>query len=726
MSGNNVQAQGISSQEGISSLTNIPLPMDYYNLVDAVRLAKFKFKIPNCTPKLLVYYATKQSINLFTPVQDSLEFTLVDTLAESNHFPFSLNTQTPHHHPQNHFHFLVLGMAACLDFVSNGKTKQRKFPNAYTYYNCKLELTHTVSNWEWQIVSDHSSTLQPMDATEEGKKNFSAHNLSGITNRDIDSKTSPLDQLLEKNDGNKRTKGVKRDPKTIALTDSNILISHAALYKLIPIIKDEIKRNEANNQLQNPQKFISSDPGNDFPSACYSLAVAASKTQDCKPMDMLARAIRRNIALLTIVPDGIDVRSSNCLDNFSGEEFQWKPQLLALNKTDCEQIYYNQICEEKNVFKYDFTEGYIIDNYGHLYRVLPTDERPSLASEWISWRTFQGLGMWQLELTVESLYVMHSDLTKLTDPEPQDFDIPKRAKEFLLPKDYPSLMKAAELTKLKHPECTLNHLLIFGKLKLLDFITPVPVGIELHTCRIRKKDVMSGKSAKGTPELLVLSPNNCENIDHDGIAKENGFFKGYSIVNGQLNVNHASDVDGGWWWLTYYKSKLHEIELCPDRIFVMKANLFQIINADQSQWELVDNLVNENETKKLQALPEIKADEPVNPDTKEKQKFTDDILAEKDLLQSAEEIEWILEDIVLGIVGFKRRKMQSLIASNDFPKGTIRGEKNKNHWKKPEILAWFEANKFEPVITGKRKLKATIAVEKDAVPTESPPPEVQK
>ena len=727
MGRNNWHAQGVTSQEDISSLINIPLPMDYYNLVDAVRLAKLKFKISNCSAKLLVYYATKQSINLFTPVQNSLEFTLVDTRADGSLIPFPVKNQ-PYH-----IHFLVLSLAACLDFVSNGKTKQRKFPAAYTYNNCKLELIHNVSNWGWQIVSDHLSTPHPMDAAKEGQKNASVQNLEADVVRDSDSKSSPLDQRLERNDGSKSTKGVERDPKAIALSDSNILISHDSLYGLIRVIKDEIKRNEANNQLQNPQKYINSEPGNASPSACYSLTFAASKAPDCQPLDLLRRAIQRNIVLLVLVPENVDVRSTNSFDNTNENEFQWKPHFLALNKADCKQIWINQVCEKNNVFQYEFTEGYIINNSGHMQKALPTSKRPWSANERITWRTFYGLAIWNLELTSENLYVMHSDLGKLTVPDPHDFDIPLRTNEFLLSYDYIPLAKAVKLVILDHPECTPNHLLLFGKSKILEFITPVPAGIKLHKDRCHNNSDDNSQPTKDAPELLALSWFDCEKIARYGSAKLNCFSKGYSIGTGQLKIEYATDTRENWWWLSYYQDKQHEIEITPDRLFVTLSNLFQIINAEQSQWDLIENLIKENEAQKL-ALTETLTDESSNADTKANlapiEKITKSNVAGDqsvaDLIEGDSEssLDKIRLDEVIAIVGFKKRKIYSLIKTNAFPKQ----EKIDSvaYWRKSEILAWFEENKFEPVITGKRKPKAIIAVEKVPVPSEGRPPEVSK
>ena len=698
----------------------------YYNFEDAVNFAHFKNPDLPLTSDAIVHYAVVELFDLLThaPRPDSLLFIdkrkeLTDVLSSS------------HDQPCNIPDLLVLSKEDCFQIEAKKITHQSDFKTGLTVLHSMLQLTHPVgSGWEWRIISDYPSTPSQKDVTAlVSTKMQYARNHSDKTSMPV-----PVAPHIQKEGINQYGAICKYYPKPIPLTKENILISHDNLAWLIQVLEDKIKRNEANNKPHNVLPEITvENAGNARNRAYYSLVDESAKNPAFTSLDLIRRAIKRKIPLLIIVPYHIKVCSYSEHEYHNFDGFQRQPQFLELDPLDCEHIYHNQIDNEKTNVS-EFTAGYILENLDHMVKLLP--------SKGTKCRTFQGGFLKQLELSSEWLVVMESDLARLTAPEPQDFDIPQNIKEFLLPKHYLSLENAVKHAKLKYPECTSNHLLKFGKLKTLEFISPVPVGIKLHKDRCQMEVDDKSQSDKDAPELLALSWFDCEKIERNGSVFENCFSKGYSISTGQLKTRYATDNRDRWWWLTYYKRKLHEIELTPDRLFVTSENLFQIINSEPDLWVSIDNELKASAEQKFaqtkadnqQNSTETITDESSNVGVKVNQESCDGIVAaieqQEQNIQNegqselTEDYDWILEDEVLAIVDFQRRKMQKRIAANQFPKGTIRG--NKNNWKRSEFLAWYEANKSEPVITGKRKPKANIAVEKDTMPTEGLPPQVSK
>lgn len=141
----------------------------------------------------------------------------------------------------------------------------------------------------------------------------------------------------------------------------------------------------------------------------YTLADAAEIVH-CKPSDLLHFAVQGKIALLTGVPDWVDVRVYDEESNSETDPFLMTPQLLVLAQSHCLKIEINGRTAQS-----DFPSGYFVGSSGELRKILPSYGRPEINHRWVFWRTCRDQLVNLLELIPERLFVMHSDLTQFIE-----------------------------------------------------------------------------------------------------------------------------------------------------------------------------------------------------------------------------------------------------------------------------------------------------------------------
>lgn len=380
----------------------------------------------------------------------------------------------------------------------------------------------------------------------------------------------------------------------------NLLIIHSSLLELVAIIKLRLSNN------LNPQIRYEILRGN-TPIKFHSLSKVVSQLTDCKQIDLLRRAIQRNITLLIRVPTEITVRSSISTDYSSGVEYQLRPHFLELKALDCENIYYDE-----SAWVLDFPVGYFNDSTGHIKRITPIFERHWLADKNPSWRTYQGNVCTPLRLICEHLYVNREDVKELMDQdESQDLKIPKESIKLLSNYGFISMERAVEIAKLKYQKCTINHLFRLGSRGVIKIVTPIPSAIRVHKYSVRKEKKTLFYNPIEYPVLLILYIGTCKELEKNLILESGIFDSAYYFFENGF-VDKSATEPNIWGLVTYLENKPHGIELMPDRLYVNKSILLKMLESESALWNDIDQiLIKEAEDRKL----EHEALEPKNVNT---------------------------------------------------------------------------------------------------------------
>jgi predicted DNA-binding transcriptional regulator AlpA len=371
----------------------------------------------------------------------------------------------------------------------------------------------------------------------------------------------------------------------------NLLVNHSDLVELVQRIKSRL----SNNQNQNiHQEIVKEIPVDHSPKEFHLLIDRASQQTDCKPVDLLRRAIQRNITLFAHVPNDVTVRSSSQIDYSSGIEYLRRPQFLELKALDCENIYNNESDEIS-----DFSAGYIQEFLGPIKRIIPSNERPCLADENPSWRTYRSNARSGLRLTCDDLYVISADVDEIMyQDEYPNFRIPKNRIRLILNHGFVSLERAVEIAKLKYPKCTMNHLLRLGSSGKIKIVAPIPSSITVNKFKDFKKKKISFDNPSEYPALLNLCIGTCEDIERNGKSESDMFDSSYWILQNQLpyKLTTESNILG---LATYFENKPYEIKLKSDNLYVEKSNLFKILESESALWsEIHQMLLQEGEERK--------------------------------------------------------------------------------------------------------------------------------
>lgn len=483
-----------------------------------------KSKFPSFTYENLLNHGFQEDVSFFVKVPPEVN---VQSLFEASDSRFVRDSPR----------FLTLYSSACEDIERDGSIHLSYFPKGYWY---------------------------------DGTYKF----IEALPNYNIHDDRTPLWQTFKNNE----LYSIPIFAKDLLVTKSNLI----RLTQRIELRLAHDKKSENQKEILNKffLRFI--------PQTCSALIDLASELPNCRPVDLLRRAIQNKLTLLAIVPNGVAIRSSNYSDYASGAEYILQPQLLALNPSDCTNIYDN---EQASIS--DFPAGYIFDDFGEMTRITPSLERPWLSADSTSWRIYRGIASSTLSFSYEHLYVMQSNVTELRDQESQDFKIRKGTVELLALNGFISLERAVEIAKRKHPECTVNHLLRLGYIREFKILTPIPVAITVNKFGDYPINKDPSQNSQECPELLVLDIETCLDIEHHGKTEKDRFSLGYWTY--QIDP-HSNAVAGVYLsgLATYYKGNAYKIELTPDRLFVKKSNLFRVVEDNSSLWNLVGRMLLES------------------------------------------------------------------------------------------------------------------------------------
>ncbi|WP_341911104.1 hypothetical protein [Polaromonas sp. YR568] len=369
----------------------------------------------------------------------------------------------------------------------------------------------------------------------------------------------------------------------IPITVADLLITHSELLLFAERVRlrvdDKVSRFQQQVIVQNTAAQLATKH-------FQSLKMISSSVPDCAPVDLLRHAIQRNVPLFGFIPPGATVRSSFIQDFNSGVEYFLRPQFLELTTADCLTIY-----KEDSAAIAEFSAGYITDLYGEHKRIGPQDERSGLPAG-TAWKIFDGLQPAHLTLTCHDLYALVAKIPELiATPAEHDLTITKDSITRLLNDGYIRLDRAAELIKLNHPECTVNHVLELKQLEKLAFVTLAPWGIEVK--RIGKQDENAKPNNNTDLQLLDLDKDACRSIQRSGEAYigifSKIFFPYYSPYDSVGELNGANS-----YLSTYYQGKPHPIKLNADCLFIKRHQVLELLDRTNVFWDQVTSAVIEN------------------------------------------------------------------------------------------------------------------------------------
>ena len=365
--------------------------------------------------------------------------------------------------------------------------------------------------------------------------------------------------------------------RKITITAKNLLITHFDLMLLLSEIPIKLTHDPHKPK---PEKNFSKV----IPQSVISINDVASTNPDCVPSDLLRRTIQKKMNMLVRVPTDLIVRSSIQHDYATGVEYLNRPQFFEINDSDCWEIYCND-----SVWIADFRAGYIADKSGQMNRITPVDERPELVDENASWMAYRGNNGQDLKFTCQDLYVLPSDVAELLDKdECGDLKISKRSMDLLFQESFVSLEEAVKIAKLGHPECTTNHLLRIGHQGKFNIVTPIPVAVEVKQYCIHSADNVQFDTSAEDPVLLDLFSETCLDIERYGKTETDRFSSEYWSFDYRLRRKSAL---GANILATFYKDNSHKIALKPDKLFIRKADLVQVINDNYNLWDLINRLL---------------------------------------------------------------------------------------------------------------------------------------
>lgn len=148
------------------------------------------------------------------------------------------------------------------------------------------------------------------------------------------------------------------------------------------------------------------------PEKSYYSLIDAAAIAECKPHDLLHFAAQSKISLLAGVPDWVEIRIYDAMQNSISEPFLLKPDLLVLSQSQCLKIELNGRTQQS-----DYPAGYLLESNGHLKEILPSYGRRELNHKWAFWRTFQSDDVYLMTLISEQLFVLRKDLLELMQRE---------------------------------------------------------------------------------------------------------------------------------------------------------------------------------------------------------------------------------------------------------------------------------------------------------------------
>lgn len=146
------------------------------------------------------------------------------------------------------------------------------------------------------------------------------------------------------------------------------------------------------------------------PERSYYSLIDAAAIAGCKPHDLLHYAAQSRISLLAGVPDWVEIRIYDAMQNSISEPFLLKPDLLVLSQSQCLKIELNGRTQQS-----DFPAGYLLESNGDLKEILPSYGRRELNHKWAFWRTFQCDDVYLMTLISEQLFVLRTDLLELLE-----------------------------------------------------------------------------------------------------------------------------------------------------------------------------------------------------------------------------------------------------------------------------------------------------------------------
>lgn len=181
------------------------------------------------------------------------------------------------------------------------------------------------------------------------------------------------------------------------------------------------------------------------------------------------------------------------------------------------------------------------------------------------------------------------DQPLFTSSPPNESELHEFNKSSLTERIYYSLAEAADNVA-EIVKCTPKNLLQYGCSNQIRLITPVPKGKNVKP--VNTLDWLRGESTSigqpdsvfwSIPDMLLLNPEDCKEIDLHGSAEQSDFKMGYVFflmhegILRPLPPTLATDFTSTWRWRVFSQGKPEHIAITQEDIFVTREELQNFI-----------------------------------------------------------------------------------------------------------------------------------------------------
>lgn len=656
-----------AKQVNIISSKSTFINRKYYKLNDAVKFASLK--IPNITIEDLIHCAVLGDIRLLIHVPswcNPITVNRSDNIIKSK----IILPSSPK--------ILELSIDDCMAIEINGKVKQRFFKGAYSFVGAhalgtrdfwKVDIAYPCN--EWDVKNDNEQ--KDCHSLNIVRKLPTEHELN---HQSKDSNIKPeIDEKI-----------ITKSMDSILITINSIILLAEDLNTLIDK-QFSLKKNY--DVLSKPQRLLSNSSlitGKDI-EYFRSFVFLSNDTPGCNPLQLLRRAIQRNVTLYAIVPEGIHIYASNFGINSNYFEYMWKPQIIALKPIDCENIFNSGEFEVG-----DFSYGYFIDDFGQLKKITPYDEQPDIPPN-IQWRTFRGGAVCELKLNCRDLIAMSPDVRRLTSSllHQDDLTFDDETNKVISSGRVLSLEDSVEIIKSRFVDCTLKQLMyILISLKKFDILTPIPAEISIKK-KTYKKEFKAIHLKHEVSTFLILFHAANILIAANGYASVSGFkdalvisLSKYEKILEKSNETIESSLRK-FIIKTYDDGHEYKLPIKLENVYINRSDLNLLMEATDTEWDYFIEKLGRDEIYSYEinfVINSINKDAPQNSITNASESSgVAEVFAASEKLVDSSEVQKMLNIGRSTLCNLNNIK--SKYYNKEFPKPTREG--NKKFWKTSEI-----------------------------------------
>lgn len=329
-------------------------------------------------------------------------------------------------------------------------------------------------------------------------------------------------------------------------------------------------------------------PQFNIPTANLYTLIDAAVIAKCNPLDILHFASLGKLALLCSVEREVYLHTYDQFANEKLDRYALRPEFLELLQSYCIQIELNGQTRQ-SVFK----EGYFKNIYGPMQKVHSTYVAKHLDLIDIYWKTYQNDIEQMLSLSLGCLYIKHEDLLKLIETvfKPSHWQSSKKA---ILAKNYYSIVEASQIA-----DCQLNKVVEYAVNGEIVLMVGVPYDCDLKVYDENSK--ISSFPFLEEPQLLTLIPSQSASHNLQDKFQRSDFKDGY-LINSLGQMKRISPFygrpelhPGRCCWQLFQANIVKELELVPEYLFVMRADLDKLLCLNENTAHLSTSDTNNEE-----------------------------------------------------------------------------------------------------------------------------------